>query len=30
MTDLKVKQLDALGKELERLYQRLEELEQII
>lgn len=30
MTDFQVKELDALGKELERLYQRLEELEQII
>lgn len=30
MTDFQVKELDALGKELERLYRRLEELEQII
>lgn len=30
MADLRAKELDALGKELERLYQRLEELEQII
>lgn len=30
MADLRAKELDALGRELERLYQRLEELEQII
>lgn len=30
MADLRKKELDALGKELERLYQRLEDLEQII
>lgn len=30
MADLRAKELDVLGKELERLYQRLEDLEQII
>lgn len=30
MADLRAKELDILGKELERLYQRLEDLEQII
>lgn len=30
MADLRAKELDTLGKELERLYQRLEDLEQII